>query len=133
MWRSRAFFRQHAQGFLLQLARFGGANQAVVRHQIQHRIAPIFRPFRVAARVVIRSALDHADQQGDFLRAQLINRAAKIIARGQAEAVNRLVAVLAEIDLVQIAFKDFIFRIMPLHFERHNRFRSLAAERALGR
>ena len=55
-------------------------NHALLRHHIQHHIAPLQRSLGVAQGIVQRGALDHANQQGLLMQAQLLHRRIKIMA-----------------------------------------------------
>ncbi len=89
-------------------------------------------PLGVAARVEIGRPLEHADQQGRFGIVQLRQRLAEEKDRRQAEAVDGPVAVLAEVDLVDVGFENLLLAVVGLQQQRHDHLGELAAQGALG-
>src|SRR3546814_21133415 len=59
-------------------------DQTFVAENSEHQIAPRGRALRIAPRVVVRRPLDHADQQRDLLRPQLVQRLVEIEKIGRA-------------------------------------------------
>src|SRR3546814_11946077 len=68
-------------------------DQTFVAENSEHQIAPRGRALRIAPRVVVRRPLDHADQQSDLLRPQLVQRLVEIEMRAEPGALHRSVAV----------------------------------------
>ncbi len=98
-------------------------DEALVSGLAQHQVAPLERALRVAVRVVDRRALHHADQQRAVGQRELLDRLAEIEQRGEPDAVDSAVPVLAEIDLVEIGLEDLVLVVVQLE----------APQRALGR
>ena len=58
---------------------------------------------------------------------------AEIELRRESDAVDRTVAVLAEVDLVQVGLEDLVLVVVQLEQHRHQELGHLAPHRALGR
>ena len=73
------------------------------------------------ARVVIGSASDQADQQGDVLRLQPVQWLVKIVQAGAPESVHRVSSLLAEEYLVEVCLQDLSLVIMKFQQQGHDR------------
>ena len=78
-------------------------------------------------------AADHPDEQRRFGDVQVLHVLAEIELRRQAHAVDRAVAVLAEVNLVEVRLEDLVLLVVDLEQHRHHQFGGLAANGALGR
>ena len=85
----------------------------------------------MAVGVVVRRALDQADQQRRLCEREVLHFLAKIELRGQPDAVDGAVAVLAEVDLVEVRFEDFGLVVVQLQQHRHDELGELALQGAL--
>ena len=97
----------------------------------QDEIAALERALWVAVGVVVRRALDQADQQRRLCEREVLHFLAKIELRGQPDAVDGAVAVLAEVDLVEVRFEDFGLVVVQLQQHRHDELGELALQGAL--
>ena len=98
---------------------------------LQHKIPARQRTLGIAARVVIAGAFHQAHQHRDLLRPQRFQPAPEIELRGGRETVHRLVALLAEENLVDVRLQDPTLAVVQLDQHRHQRFVDLAGEAAL--
>src|SRR4051794_23242438 len=78
--------------------------------------------------IVIRRAARNRDQQRNLLQLQLGERLAEIKLAGQSEAVNRAIAVLTEIDLVDVRVHQIGFGKARIQNDRHERFLEFAPD-----
>ena len=101
---------------------------AIVVHLVDHPVAAVNSSVEITARIVIGRALGQRRQEGDFGNRQFVQRLAEVIQRGGADAV----AVLAEIDFVQIQLEHLFLGIGGVDANRQNGFADLAAELDLG-
>ena len=97
----------------------------------QDEIAALERALWVAVGVVVRRALYQADQQRRLCEREVLHFLAKIELRGQPDAVDGAVAVLAEVDLVEVRFEDFGLVVVQLQQHRHDELGELALQGAL--
>ena len=63
----------------------------------------------------------------------MLDRLAEIVERGEPDAVDGAVAVLAEVDLVEVGLEDLLLAVVQLEQHRHAELGELALQRALGR
>ena len=103
------------------------ADQFRVGHLAKHQIAPLLDALCIASRVVDCRPLGNADEQGNLLRPQLVQRLVEIELAGETEAVDRPATVLPEPDLVEISLQDLFLADVPFQQDRHQRFPNLAA------
>ena len=118
--------RMHAQAFEIRRR-----NQVRLREQAQHHITTCLGLLGMAARIVDRRALDHADQSRRFQPVEFAHGLGEIKMRGQFETVDGAIAVLAEKHFVDIGLDDFFFAVLPLERDRHQHLVHLAQHRAL--
>ncbi len=97
----------------------------------QHMIAPRPCTVRMPPRRVIRRSADDTDQQRRFGQIQFGQRFAKVVACSQTDAVDRALTVLAEKDLVQIGFENFVLAVVPVQHQRHQAFTDFPPPAAL--
>ncbi len=87
-------------------------DEAPVLGLAQDEVAPLQGPLRVAERVVESRALHHADEERALREREVLDGLAEVEERGEADAVDRAVAVLAEIDFVQIRLEDLVLVVV---------------------
>ncbi|MNN09664.1 hypothetical protein D3C81_1225540 [compost metagenome] len=121
----------HAQRHLLRCIDFCLAGHALLGHQVEHQVAAGQGAVRVTPRVVVGRPLDHAHQQGDLVQFQLRQRLAEEELAGEAEAVHRTLAILADEHLVEVGLEDLALVVVQLQQHGHHRLGQLAAEAAL--
>ncbi|MNZ42018.1 hypothetical protein D3C78_595840 [compost metagenome] len=121
----------HAQRHLLRCIDFCLAGHALLGHQVEHQVAAGQGAVRIATRVVVGRPLDHAHQQGDLVQFQLRQRLAEEELAGEAEAVHRTLAILADEHLVEVGLEDLALVVVQLQQHGHHRLGQLAAEAAL--
>ena len=108
--------------------RLARINQSRLFHLGDHQV-PAFRgPFGIPARIVVARSLDHSDQQGDLVNLEVSQGFTEIELTGQTKAVDAAGARLAQVNLVQVGFKDIVFLIVPFQQHRHQRFVTLAQQ-----
>src|SRR5947209_20598668 len=61
----------------------------------------------------------------------MLDGLAEVVKRGEPDAVDGAVAVLAEVDLVEIRLEDLVLLVVDLQQHRHHQLGDLALERAL--
>ncbi|MNR10398.1 hypothetical protein D3C85_1266460 [compost metagenome] len=81
---------------------------------IEHQIAPLERPLRIATRVVIRRALDHAHQHCDLMQLQFRQWLPEEELAGQTETMHRPLTILADEHFIEVGLKNFSFVVMQL-------------------
>ncbi len=86
----------------------------------------------MAARVEIGRPFEHAHQQGRLGNVETVKGLIKEIRGGQAESVDRAIAVLAQVDFIEVGFEDLLFAVVDLQQHRHDHFGELSAQSALG-
>src|SRR5580692_7782185 len=69
---------------------------------LQHEVAPCARAVGMLARVVVGGTLDQSDQQREFADVELVERLCEVVLAAKSDSVYCALAVLAEVDLVQI-------------------------------
>ena len=106
-------------------------DRAVLPRLAQDEIAALERALWMAVGVVVRRALYQADQQRGLCKREVLHFLAEIELRGQPDAVDGAVAVLAEIDLVEVRFEDFGLVVVQLQQHRHDELGELALQGAL--
>ena len=117
------------RGFRAQ--QFIGRNHMLSGEFRQDKVAPCQRPAWVTPGVVVRRPLDQAYQQRRLRQIELLQRSVEVELRGKAEAVDRAVAVLAEVNFVYIGFEDFVLAVVRVQQHRHDGLDRFAAQRAL--
>ena len=122
---------RHAQRGRQRALVFCVVDQAGLVQLEQGVVATLFRPFRVAARVVVRRPLDHADQQGDLLGGQAVEVAAEPEFRARRHAMDGLAAALAQVDLVEVGLQDGALVVARLQDQREQDLVELAGRRLL--
>jgi hypothetical protein len=126
---------------LARHAEVGGARRGVLLHGdrvliprlAQHEVAALERLRRVAVRVVHRGTLHQRDEQCRLGEREVLHFLAEVVLRREPYAVDRAVAVLAEVDFVQVSLEDLLLAVVHLEQHRHDELGELAPQRALGR
>jgi hypothetical protein len=106
----------------------GLVDQATLAHHRQNQLATLQTIFRVTPGVVEAWPLDHPYQRGDLGGSEVIEVALEIVLAGQGKAVDCPVALLAEIDFVDIGGEDLLLAVVPVKNHRHDRFLALAGQ-----
>ncbi len=119
------------RGARLRVLLHGG--EAAVLGLAQDEVPPLERALRVAERVVEGRALHHADEERALREREMVDCLAEVVERGEAHAVDGAVAVLAEVDFVEIRLEDLVLVVVDFQEHRHKELGDLARERALGR
>src|SRR5207237_5621053 len=127
--RARGDAERRAPGLRILLE----AERALLLRLAQHEISPLERARRVPARIVDRRTLHQRYQHRRLRRRQVLHLLAEIELRGEADAVDGAVAVLAEVDLVEVGLEDLLLAVMELEQHRHHELGELARQRALRR
>ena len=96
-----------------------GREHGELGHFIEHQIAARERALRVTARVVVTRPLDHGDQQRRLRQCQILERLAEVERTGEADTVDGAIAILAEIDFVEIGFEDIALVVVQFEQQRH--------------
>ncbi len=103
-----------------------------VTHLAQHQVPALERPVRVAVGVEYTRAFHHGDEKRTLGEGEPVDVLAEVVERGEADAVDGAIAVLAEVDLVQVSLEDLLLAVMQLEQHRHDELGAFALERALG-
>jgi len=111
----------------LGLLRVLRGDVAVLRHTIEHVIAPLERPLALAERMIVVRRLGQRGEVSGFRNGQLVHRLVEIEQRGGRHAVGAH----AEIDFIEIKLEDALLREGALDLHRQQRFLDLAGERQL--
>ncbi len=106
--------------------------EAAVLGLAQDEVAPLQGPLGVAKRVVEGGPFHHAHEERALREREVLDRLAEVVERGEAHAVDGAVAVLAEIDFVQVRLEDLVLVVVDFQEHRHKELGDLARERALG-
>ncbi len=125
--------RLDAELLLLDLRGLVRLDEAHLDHRVDHLVAPVERLVGVEIRRVERRASDDAGEQRGLLQAELRDVLVEVRARGLADAVDRVGALLAEEDLVAVELEDLILVEPRLEHDRDERLLKLALVGALGR
>ena len=105
-------------------------DHALRRQQLEHQVAALERALRVPARVVVGRPADDRDHERDLVKVQLRERLAEIELARETEAVHGALAVLPEVDLVDVGVHDVRLLEARLENDGHHRLLDLAAQRA---
>ena len=63
----------------------------------------------------------------------MLDPLSEVVKRREPDAVDRAVAILAEVDLVEVGLQDLVLVVVQLQQKRHHELDRLALQRALGR
>ncbi len=110
--------------FLGLVARIGG-DKAVLDHAVDDVISSRNCFFAAAERIVIVRTLRQRGQISCLGDGQFMHRLVEIKERGGGDAVGTQ----PQINLVEIEFEDFVFRVRALDAQRQQRFLDLAGDR----
>ncbi len=102
----------------------GGLDEAVLRHLVEHPIAPLDRALAGAERMVIVGRLGQRGEIGRFRDGQLVDALVEIRERRGGDAIGAK----AQVDFVQVKLEDLVFAVSALDLERQQRLLDLAAE-----
>ncbi len=108
----------------------GGGYRFVIGQDLQHQVAAFQRTLRMAFGAVVGRPLYHRHQQRQLVQFQFVEGPAEVVLAGQPEAVNRTVAVLAHIDLVDISVQQVALFVMPFENQRHRGFADFSPQGA---
>ena len=105
-------------------------DHALRREQLEHQVAALERALRVPARVVVGRPADDRDHEGDLMKLELGEWLTEIELARETEAVHGALAVLPEIDLVDVGVHDV--RLLEARLENHGHhcLLDLAAQRS---
>src|SRR5271169_1598353 len=95
---------------------------------LQHEVASGARAVRVFARIVIRRTLDQSNQQREFTDVELCERLGEVVLAAESETMYRALAVLAQIDLIEIRDQDVFVGKVRLEPQRHHSLGGLAGD-----
>ena len=95
-------------------------------HQRQYQLATRLCSGRPFHRIVVSRPANQGDQQGDLMQFQFRQRSAEIELTGEAETVYCTLAILAEVDLVDVGIENIGFAVMQLQYQRHQCFAQLS-------
>ncbi len=98
------------------------------RHQSQNQRAALDRALRIASRVVIGGAAHECNQQRDFVQLQFVQRLAEIELTGQAETMNGPVAVLAQVNFIDVGIQQIFLVEMCFENNRHERLTNFSPQ-----
>ena len=96
----------------------------------EHEIAPRTRAHRMRERVVVRRSANDGDQQRDLGGIEFGKRFVEVELAAETEAVHCALAVLPEIDLVDVGVQQIGFLITRVENHRHRELFQLAPQRA---
>ncbi|MNV37086.1 hypothetical protein D3C71_1285910 [compost metagenome] len=118
----------HAQRRIDRAFVLGIIDQVGFAQLAQHEVAPVQRALGIAARIVIRRALDQADQQRDVLGIERGQITPEPELRARGHAVNGLAATLAQVDLVEVGLQDGALVVARFHDQRVQHLIELAGD-----
>ena len=95
---------------------------------LEHEVAARAGAVGVLARIVIRGALDQADEQREFAGFEFRERFGEVVFAAEPEAMNGARSVLPEVHLIEIGHQDFFLGEMGLEAQCHDRLGELSAE-----
>src|ERR1700726_24506 len=127
--RIRIFLQVEYDRLALCIGGLCGGDLAVLKHGIEHEVAPLESAFRVADRRIILRRFGKSRKHRGFLELQLPGRLAEIVLRGGLIAVGSV----AEEYLVGVEREDLRLRKSALDLDGEQRFLYFAIKRAVGR
>ena len=92
-------------------------DEAVLAHQRQDQVAPLFGVLRVAVRIVVIRVSGDPGERRRLMSVEIADVLSKVRLRGLAKTVDAEAAALAHADLVAVVFEDFVFRKLLLELE----------------
>ena len=105
-------------------------DQAELEHQAEHEIAPRVGTLGVRERVVVGRSTNHGDQQRDLRGVEFRQRFVEVELAAESESVNRAVAILPEVDFIDVRVEQIVFRVARIEDHRHREFLEFAQQRA---
>ena len=123
----RGWLVDHPKRFRLGRRQYSGGDKSLVSHLAQNQIPTLQRPLRFTARIIGGGPFEHPHQQGGLVEIKMACRLSEEKHAGQPETVNRSVAVLPQIDFVEVSFEDLLFVVMKLQQQGHHHFGELAS------
>ena len=102
-------------------------------HRVQHQVAALDHPLRVAIRIEKAGMLDHSRQHGALGEIQLLHVFAEIGLRRLAKAVDGKASLLPQGDLIGIDLEDLLLVKAVLQLKGDGDLDDLALQLLLGR
>jgi len=118
----------HAQGARLGAGEHVPLQPALGLEDVQHQVAPGLGALGAAPGIVEGRPAHQGHQQGDLFGMQLVQAPLEVELAGQTEAVDGPVAVLTQVDLVEIGLQDLVLLVAPFQQQGHDGLVELAPQ-----